>query len=533
MSTTQLQPGTLLQNGKYRVLEVLGKGGFGITYLAEQVMLQRKVAIKEFFLQEFCGRDEATLHMTIGTASARETVDTYRDKFLKEARNLATLKHPNIVSVFDVFLENNTAYYAMDYIEGGSLSARVKAFGYLPEPMATRLITEVASALAFIHDRNMMHLDVKPGNIMLDANNTAVLIDFGLSKQYDIESGNQTSTTPIGITDGYAPIEQYRRGGVSSFSPETDIYALGATFFYMLTGITPPCAADINEYGVPVGELQAKGVSPRTINVICSAMKSRKSDRMKDARSFVSCLQESTPPPIPTSVTTHNETTKTIGSAKKERTKIQANNRTQKIMIAVFLAILCIACALIGYFYLGSEQALKVAVPTDSVAAIDSAAIDSVSIDTIAVVEEPEPEPVGPDREAIYRAYTNAINHLKQELHGYYVFDLTGDGIPELILCAGTCHADTRTLVYTYQNNQLVEAVVTGGDKVYLGSNYIIGEYAGNGLFFRDKVSYRHGRFIKKRTEGDLDSDEYNIQEPLMPIYDDNNKTPIRRALGI
>ena len=284
-----LRENTTLQGGKYRILRVLGQGGFGITYLAEQTMLERRVAIKEFFMKELCSRDDSTSHVTIGTEGSRETVTRFREKFLKEARNIAKLNHPNIVKIIDVFEENGTAYYVMEYAEGGSLADKVKREGYLPEPVATRYIMQVAEALAYVHARKMNHLDVKPANIMLTGTGTAVLIDFGLSKQYNV-GGQQTSTTPVGISEGYAPMEQYKQGGVGEFSPETDIYALGATFFKLLTGVTPPNASDVNEDGVPVDELKAKGVSDKSIEAICEAMKSRKKARMKDVRGFINAL---------------------------------------------------------------------------------------------------------------------------------------------------------------------------------------------------------------------------------------------------
>lgn len=284
-----LRENTTLQGGKYRILRVLGQGGFGITYLAEQTMLERRVAIKEFFMKELCSRDDSTSHVTIGTEGSRETVTRFREKFLKEARNIAKLNHPNIVKIIDVFEENGTAYYVMEYAEGGSLADKVKREGYLPEPVATRYIMQVAEALAYVHARKMNHLDVKPANIMLTGTGTAVLIDFGLSKQYNV-GGQQTSTTPVGISEGYAPMEQYKQGGVGEFSPETDIYALGATFFKLLTGVTPPNASDVNEDGVPVDELKAKGVSDKSIEAICEAMKSRKKERMKDVRGFINAL---------------------------------------------------------------------------------------------------------------------------------------------------------------------------------------------------------------------------------------------------
>lgn len=225
----QLQPNATLQDGKYIIKKVLGQGGFGITYLAEHDLLGTKVAIKEFFMKDFCNRDETTSHVSVVTESGREQVARFREKFLKEARNIARLRHPNIVRISDVFEENGTAYYVMDYCEGGSLSELLKLHpNGIGEPLALKYIHQVASALEQVHAMKMNHLDIKPANILLDAQGNAVLIDFGLAKQYDVTTGNQTSTTPVGISHGYAPIEQYKQGGVSEFSPATDIYSLGA-----------------------------------------------------------------------------------------------------------------------------------------------------------------------------------------------------------------------------------------------------------------------------------------------------------------
>ena len=288
----ELNVGSYLQNGKYRIIGMLGQGGFGITYLAVQSGLERKVAIKEFFMKEFCNRDGSTSHVTLGTEGSRETVARFREKFLKEARNIARLNHPHIVRIYDIFEENGTAYYVMEYAEGGSLADLLKRRGCLSEPDATCYILQVAEALAYIHAENMNHLDVKPANILLNDRNEAILIDFGLSKQYDALTGGQTSTTPVGISEGYAPMEQYKQGGVSEFSPETDIYALGATFFKLLTGKTPPSSLDVNEDGVPVDELKARGVSQPVIDLIVQAMEPKKKNRMKDARLFLALEQD-------------------------------------------------------------------------------------------------------------------------------------------------------------------------------------------------------------------------------------------------
>lgn len=287
----QLKQETLLQGGRYRIEQVLGQGGFGITYLAIQSGLERKVAIKEFFMKELCERDISTNYVTQVTESNKATVNRFKEKFLKEARHIAKLNHPHIVRIIDVFEENSTAYYVMEYAENGSLSEKVRKQGTLSEAAATRYILQVAAALDYIHKHKMNHLDVKPANILINEKNEAVLIDFGLSKQYDFITGNQTSTTPVGISHGYAPLEQYKEGGVQEFSPETDIYALGATFFKMLTGITPPNASDVNEDGVSVDQLKANGVSRQAITVICKAMEGRKRDRIKDVCFFIEGLK--------------------------------------------------------------------------------------------------------------------------------------------------------------------------------------------------------------------------------------------------
>ena len=218
-----LRTNTFLQSGKYRVLSVLGQGGFGITYLVEHTLLDKKYAIKEFFPKDFCNRDSSDASISIATQSNTALVETLRNKFIKEARKISTLDHPGIVKIHDIFEENGTAYYVMDYIEGTSLDKFVKANGAMEPVTAIKLIHKVGDSLRYIHSLRMNHLDVKPSNIMLrKANNEPILIDFGLAKQYD-DQGQQTSTTPSGISRGYAAIEQYRQGGVSSFTPQTDI----------------------------------------------------------------------------------------------------------------------------------------------------------------------------------------------------------------------------------------------------------------------------------------------------------------------
>ena len=291
MST--LSADTTLQNGKYRIISTLGQGGFGITYLAENTMLEGKVAIKEFFYKEYCDRDADTRHVTVPTSGNRDVVDRFKQKFVKEARTIFKLPHPNIVRILDVFEENGTAYYVMDYIEGESLSEMVARRGYIPEAEALAYICDVAQALTYIHSKKVNHLDVKPGNmIRRRSDGKVLLIDFGVAKQYDAASLKGTTTTPVCISAGYSPAEQYRKNGVQSFSPQSDVYALAATLYKLLTGVTPPEAMDVQDEGLPVDELMAKQVSQHVRLAIALAMKG-KSERTQSVELFIRHLTES------------------------------------------------------------------------------------------------------------------------------------------------------------------------------------------------------------------------------------------------
>lgn len=286
-----LKEGATLQNGKYVIKRVLGQGGFGITYYAEHTLLGINVAIKEFFFKQFCDRDQTTSRVSICTSGNVDEVKRYEEKFIKEARIIAKLDHPNIIKIHDVFRENNTAYYVMDFIDGDNLLNIVTRCGSIPENKALGYIRQVGEALEYIHNMHLNHLDVKPANLMLrNDNDRVLLIDFGMSKQYDTISGNQTSTTPVGISHGYAPFEQYKEGGVGNFSPQTDIYALGATLFKLVSGKTPPQACDIINEGLP--EFPST-ISKKTKDAISKAMEVRKNSRQNSVEEFLNMLPNS------------------------------------------------------------------------------------------------------------------------------------------------------------------------------------------------------------------------------------------------
>lgn len=297
----ELKTGSQLQAGKYTIDHVLGQGGFGITYKATTksalagnlggMTVEVPIAIKEFFIKDFCVRNAESSYVSVPTTGSKEQTEKFRQKFIKEARNIATLSHPNIVQVLDVFEENGTVYYAMQYLDGGSLREKVKANGPFSEAQAVTYIRQIADALGYMHQKkHICHLDVKPGNILLDKNGRAMLIDFGISKSYD-EHGNETSSTPVGLSQGYAPLEQYQNS-LHDFSPVTDIYSLGATLYYLLTGETPPEAAVVLEQGI--GQ-QPPQVSRNVWQAIEAAMQPLRKDRPQTTEAFLDIIDNGLP----------------------------------------------------------------------------------------------------------------------------------------------------------------------------------------------------------------------------------------------
>ena len=274
-----LNNGATLNNGKYIIDKMLGQGAFGITYLADthtslsgelgKMDVDVKVTVKEFFMSQMNSRstDGTSVEHTDGTL-----VKDYKRKFIREAENLSRLQHDNIVKVLEVFEENNTAYYVMEYLDGGTIDDLIRANGKLSATQTVDIIRQVCAALQYMHGNLMLHLDLKPKNIMLTSKGLVKLIDFGLSKQYN-ENGEPEESTSIGLgTPGYAPIEQatYRQDG--SLPVTLDIYALGATMYKMLTGTVPPDSSVVLNYGLPLQPLRQARIPQQLMTVVSKAM---------------------------------------------------------------------------------------------------------------------------------------------------------------------------------------------------------------------------------------------------------------------
>ena len=235
----ELLPGTRLSGGSYggyTIERVLGRGGFGVTYMARsQIGIQ--FAVKEFFPKNTCERDTSSNAIIVTDVSKIDLISRLRQRFLDEARNLASCEHNYIVHVVESFEENGTAYMVMENVEGVTLQTCVRNNGPMDEGTASEIIIKAAQALHYLHNRRMTHLDIKPDNIILTASGDPVIIDFGLSR---LHSGNQAASAQqfTAVSKGYTASEQYSRQ--LSFLPQSDVYSLAATYYFLLTGKRPP-----------------------------------------------------------------------------------------------------------------------------------------------------------------------------------------------------------------------------------------------------------------------------------------------------
>ena len=288
----ELPPGTTLHNGKYTIVAKIGEGGFGITYKAIQTGLEKTVCIKEFFLAGKCVRNTQakTVHLQ---GISEDMFEKYRQAFVKEARTLSSLRHPNIVEVNDIFDENNTSYMVMSFIEGQSSQKIVDANGKLTYHEAVNYLGQITDAVGYIHEKNVLHRDIKPDNVMITPDNRAVLIDFGSAREFEHD---KTQVHTSMLTHGYAPTEQYTANSRKGYY--TDIYAIGATLYFTLTGQVPiEAAARITEEMPAPQELNPE-IPDAANRTILKAMQIKATNRHQSIQEFKDDLTNKKPSTI-------------------------------------------------------------------------------------------------------------------------------------------------------------------------------------------------------------------------------------------
>lgn len=362
-------------NVTYRIEKILGAGGFGITYLAigevtvGNVPAEVKFAIKEHFPSSYCTRNGLTVTVKDGN------LDAYKSSlsdFISEAKKLHSLgaQNENIVKVNEVFEENGTAYYVMQYINGESLASYVKSKGKLQYHEAIGILSPIFDAVDFLHKSRINHLDIKPENIMLHRGVDGIipiLIDFGLSVHFK-KNGEKTSPKGVeGVSEGYSPLEQY--AGIREFNPATDIYALAATLLYSITGKTPKSASEIRLSETRT--VLASIVPQNVVDGLCKAMIKSCEDRTSSVNTFKAELG--------------------LISGGSSITEILDKEKEKKKKLFKVIAIGAIILIIIGVAIILFSRKPNHTSPTPQPIPVDTTQIDSITTEDI-IVPTPSPE---------------------------------------------------------------------------------------------------------------------------------------------
>jgi TPR repeat protein len=336
----------------YQIERILGKGGFGITYVAIDTHLGKRVAIKELLPDSIATRVEGST-VVPQTTSMEDSWAWAKDRFLEEARFLAGFSHPAIVGVHRLLEANGTAYMVMDYVEGESYEARLRRIGKEPDQASLMAVMgPIMEGIEELHAKNLLHRDIKPDNILIDKRGKPVLIDFGSART----SVGATMTMTSMVTHGYSPIEQYQTKG--KMGPWTDIYAIGAVMCRAITGEKPPVAADrvIEDDFQWVSNRKPAGYDETFLNAVDWALRVRVEDRPQSVASFsehLSVVRAATPPPIPSKIDPSPQ------PLAEEKTPIQKPveskpNSNKPKLVAVFFVTLILSWA--GYIAIDKNQ---------------------------------------------------------------------------------------------------------------------------------------------------------------------------------
>jgi len=380
----------------YKIDRVLGRGTFGVTYLATDTNLDRQVAVKEYFPLEFSVR-KRDLSIQAESAESQETHLACLQRFLTEARTLAKLNHPNIVRVYNVFEENKTAYMAMEYEKGESLSTLIRGHKIQEESRILKILHPMLDALEYIHQRGFIHRDIKPSNIYIRRDDSPILLDFGSTR---VTPKQDSDTLTQLVSQGYAPHEQYG-GGSDRQGQWTDIYALGATLYALVCNRSPVNALErvsANYSGgkdplTPASILGAKKFSAQLLNAIDTAMQVTPTDRPENigalrklfptlnpsttttAPSFQQPSRESTSPQSDHAPPVETETFITLRSEIRDysnsgniKQRSQTNSSRLNKRIWSFLSILAVAVSILVWFWIKTPVGITQEKETQSLA---------------------------------------------------------------------------------------------------------------------------------------------------------------------
>ncbi len=342
-----IPPGTILQ-GKYLLGRVLGQGGFGITYLAWDLDLNIKLAIKEYLPRDFATRTLGETAVSVYPGDASGFFEEGREKFLEEARTLARFEeHPNIVSVRDFFRENQTAYFVMNYIEGVTLKEYVKQHGDKVDfTTALSVMLPVMDALAEVHDQNILHRDISPDNIFITEKGIVKLLDFGAARQ---AIGEHSKSLSVILKPGYAPEEQYRSRG--NQGPWTDVYATAATFYRVLCGQVPPDSLD-RMAGEELIAPSQMGViiPPESEAALLKALSINAAARFQNMREFQQALTGRAYEPL-------KDRAAPAGTASRAEGQSRGGDKpTPRMLVAGVIAMLLSLMAIGGWWAFSSQQ---------------------------------------------------------------------------------------------------------------------------------------------------------------------------------
>ena len=275
---------------KYSIVKVLGEGGFGITYLATDLVLDVDVCVKELYIS---GSSSRGANMTVLTQNMKEfSFADFKERFLQEARQLARFNHNNIVRVLDFFETNNTAYVVMEYLKGRTLKEMVAYNGPFNADESMEIINQLLNAVEVVHNAGMLHRDIKPDNLIITEEGRVVLIDFGSARAYSEE---KTISQTAMVSPGFAPLEQYNPN--SRKGTFTDVYSIGATMYFMLTGIRPMNVTEryLEEMKAP-HELNPS-VNMQVSSAVMLAMEMKPEDRFRNVAELREALNRKYVPP--------------------------------------------------------------------------------------------------------------------------------------------------------------------------------------------------------------------------------------------